>query len=162
MFRKLSLSISVALLIFVSASGALSARSASLLPDDSRFLPREQAVCGRVREKIYARANIRAIVKTSIQMGYNACLVVKCAIENGGDPRDAISGAIDAGATSDVVSRCAIDAGASVGEVLKDLRGAGSNVCYVEPLGYSDPTATQAGPPSSPPPAPQPISPFRP
>jgi hypothetical protein len=164
MFRNFLIGLAVTVLV---SGGIVSGACASpTIPSSSgesfSGVPQEQRVCGLVQRDLDRGADIRTVVITGIQMGYNACLVVKCALSSGGDPREVIRGAIYAGAPSDVVARCAIDAGAAVSEVVTCLRGAGTNTCYVQPLGYSEPPATPPGPPAAPPASPALISPYKP
>ncbi len=163
MLRKIVSSLALMLCIAAGNSPEVfSLQTGAGLPSGSSFLPQDQRVCSLVQQDLDRGAGIRSIVKTSIQMGYNACAVVKCALGSGGDPKEVIAGAIDAGAPSDVIARCSLDAGAAVGEVLADLRNAGLNACYVQPLGYSEPPITPPGPPPPPPPPPPPISSYVP
>ncbi len=102
-----------------------------------------EKVCSVIKASVQKGDEIKKIVKTGIEMGYNACYVVKCAISGGGDLNQIIAGAVEAGATPDVVSRCAIDAGAEATEVVRCLVLAGTtSLCYFQPvsgLGYSPP-----------------------
>lgn len=102
-----------------------------------------EKVCSVIKASVQKGDEIKKIVKTGIEMGYNACYVVKCAISGGGDLNQIIAGAVEAGATPDVVSRCAIDAGAEATEVVRSLVRAGTtSLCYFQPvsgLGYSPP-----------------------
>ncbi len=77
-------------------------------PDSSR-LQKEELLCRQIQDKIKNKQEIRKVVKTSIQMGYDACGVIKCSIKGGGDSKQVIEGAVEAGTTKDVVARCALD-----------------------------------------------------
>jgi hypothetical protein len=163
MLKKISITLAVILCIVTGTSPeAFSVQAGTGLPSGSSFLPQEHRVCSLVQQDLDRGVRVRSVVKTSIQMGYNACMVVKCALSAGGDPKEVIGGAIDAGTPSDVVARCSLNAGAGLGEVLADLRSAGTNACYVQPLGYSEPPVTPPGPPTPPPPPPPLISPYKP
>ena len=99
-------------------------------------------VCAVLGESVKKGDDIRKIVKTSIELGYNACYVVKCALSGGGNLQQVIAGAVEAGATPDVVSKCAVDSGAETNEVARSLALAGGpSLCYFEPagLGYRSP-----------------------
>ena len=78
-------------------------------PEYSR-VQKEELLCRQIQDKIKNNQEIRKTVKTSIQMGYEACGVIKCAIKGNGDLKQIIEGALEAGTTKDVVSRCALDA----------------------------------------------------
>jgi hypothetical protein len=71
----------------------------------------EEEICSILNEQIRAGKKAKQIVRTSIQMGYNACSVIKCAIKAGGNIEQIVSGAVESGSQFDLVSRCAIDAG---------------------------------------------------
>ena len=78
-------------------------------PDSSR-VQKEELLCRQIQDKIKKNQEIQKTVRTSIQMGYDACGVIKCAIKGNGDLKQIIEGAVEAGTTKDVVSRCALDA----------------------------------------------------
>ena len=90
---------------------------------DSSRLQKEELLCRQIQDKIKNKQEIRKVVKTSIQMGYDACEVIKCALKGGGEVKQVITGAIDAGTTKDVVSRCSLDAGADARDVAAILSG---------------------------------------
>lgn len=71
---------------------------------------KEELLCQQIQDKTKNRQEIRKIVKTGIQMGYNACRVIHCSIKGGADLKEVIAGAIEGGATADVVSKCALNA----------------------------------------------------
>jgi hypothetical protein len=77
---------------------------------DSSRLKKEELLCRQIQDKAQKKQEIRKIVKTGIQMGYDACGVIKCSIKASGDLQQVIEGAVEAGTTKDVVSRCALDA----------------------------------------------------
>jgi hypothetical protein len=155
MFRKILIAVAVTMGVLAGTSpDAFSLQTRTGSSSASSLIPQEQRVCSLLQQDLDRGAGIRAIVKTSIQMGYNACMVVKCALSSGGDPKEVIGGAIDAGTPSAVVARCSLDAGADAGEVLADLRNAGTNACYAQPLGYSEYKTTPPEPFSPPPPFP--------
>ncbi len=89
---------------------------------------------GGSRIRIKNNLEIRKVVRTSIQMGYDACGVIKCSIKGGGDLKEVIGGAVEAGTTKDVVSRCSTDAGADAREVAAILNSLSEpGLCYVLP-----------------------------
>ena len=95
---------------------------------------KQELLCQQLQDKIKNKQDTRKLVKTSIQMGYDACEVIKCAIKGGGELKPVIYGAIDAGATKDVVSRCCVDAGADAREVAAILGSASDpGLCYILP-----------------------------
>ena len=100
----------------------------------SSRLQKEELLCQQIQDKIKNKQEIREAVKTSIQIGYEACGVIKCAIKGSGDLKQIIEGAVEAGTTKDVVSKCALDAGAAskdVAVILSNMEDSG--------LGYSLP-----------------------
>ncbi len=50
--------------------------------------------------------DVRELVKTCVQMGYEVCNVVNISLKAGADRQQIIFGALDGGATSDNLSRC--------------------------------------------------------
>ena len=52
---------------------------------DSIRLTKDELLCGQIQDKIKNKLEIRKVVRTSIQMGYDACGVIKCSIKGGGD-----------------------------------------------------------------------------
>jgi hypothetical protein len=101
---------------------------------DSIRLTKEELLCRQIQDKIKNQQEIQKFIKTSIQMGYDACATIKCAIKGGGELKQVITGAIDAGATKDVVSRCSIDAGADAKDVAAILSSVSEpGLCYVLP-----------------------------
>jgi hypothetical protein len=139
------------MIVAAAASDALSFQKVSGMSEESGFLPKEQLICNSVKDKIKAGGDVKAVVKTSIQLGYRPCVVVRCAIDGGGNVEAIIGGALAAGATSDVVSKCAIEAGADITAVVKGLQNV-SSICYVQPFGYSTPEGTPPAEPIPPPP----------
>jgi len=128
--------ISLFLLFFLFSPCTTNAGALPAKAGESVRSEKEELLCRNIKEKISNREDIRKIVKTSIQMGYNACSVIKCSIQGGGDLRQIITGAVDAGATKDIISKCALDAGAEAKEVaviLSSLSSAG--LCYMLPEG---------------------------
>jgi hypothetical protein len=92
-------------------------------------------ICPAVKRSIADEVEVRAVVRTAIELGHPACTVVRCALEGGGDLKEVIAGAREAGAAPEVVSRCSVDAGAdpvAVAAVLM-LPEIGVKVCYFEP-----------------------------
>ena len=97
-------------------------------------LKKEELLCQQIQDKIKKNQEIRKTVKTSIQLGYDACAVIKCSIKAGGDLRQVIAGATDAGSTKDVVSRCSLDAGAAAKDVAAILSSVSEpGICYILP-----------------------------
>lgn len=102
--------------------------------DTTSLSQKENRVCSLIRERVREESNIKKIVKTSIQMGYNSCFVIKCAFENGGVLEQIITGALEGGATSDVIAKCALDAGADDIELSNIFaRTDLPNLCYLSP-----------------------------
>jgi hypothetical protein len=101
------------ILVLPSASAAGPKAKA---PDPSR-LQKEELLCRQIQDKIKNKQEIRKVVKTSIQMGYDACGAIKCAIKGNGDSKQIIEGAVEAGTTKDVVSRCSLDACTEVKDI---------------------------------------------
>ena len=128
--------ISLFLLFFLFSPSTTNAGAVSAKAGEGVRSEKEELLCRNIKEKIINREDIRKIVKTGIQMGYDACGVIKCSIQGGGDLRQIITGAVDAGATKDIISKCALDAGAEAKEVaviLSSLSSAG--LCYMLPEG---------------------------
>lgn len=109
-------------------SPALAGNSASLQKQN------EEEICSILNEQIRAGKKAKQIVKTSIQMGYNACSVIKCSIKAGGNIEQIVSGAVEAGSQFDLVSRCAIDAGVDRHQIAPILASASlPGICYYLP-----------------------------
>ena len=80
--------------------------------------------CAAVKRAVATEPNPALVVRTAVEIGYNACQVVRCAIEGGADLAKVIQGAGEAGVKADVAARCAVDAGAdeaAVARVFADL-----------------------------------------
>jgi hypothetical protein len=93
-----------------------------------------KAVCAAIGENVKKSANIKILVRTSIQMGYAACPIIKCSIEGKGNLEQIITGAIEAGVSPDVVSKCALVAGAKAGDIGAILTGvAAPGICFIIP-----------------------------
>jgi hypothetical protein len=103
----------------------------------SKQFHKEKDICPVVKNAILEGQASKDVTKTSILLGYDACLVIRCAIEAKGQIDQVIAGALEAGTTSDVCSRCAIDAGADPAAVAKALQTG---------LGYSSPLAAAPEP----------------
>jgi len=84
---------------------------------DSSSLQKEALLCQQLQDKIKNKQEIRDVVKTSIQMGNDACGVIKCAIKGGGDLNQVIGGAVETGITIDVVARCSLNACAEAKDI---------------------------------------------
>src|SRR3990172_10725304 len=132
--RIMYLGISLVLLLFLSVPYTVNAGALHARDLDSLSSKKEDLLCMQLQDKIKKNQEIRKVVTTSIQMGYNACGVIKCAIKGGANLKQVITGAIDAGSTKDVVSRCALEAGAEAKDVAGILsRVAEPGICYLLP-----------------------------
>jgi hypothetical protein len=122
------------LLFFLFSTYTANAGAPPVKAEDAVRLKKQELLCLQIQDKIKNKQEIRKIVKTSIQMGYDACEVIKCAIKGGGELKLVITGAIDAGSTKDVVSRCSLDAGADAKDVAAILSSVSEpGLCYVLP-----------------------------
>ncbi|MGC2064331.1 MAG: hypothetical protein WA610_15275 [Thermodesulfovibrionales bacterium] len=130
-----SLIVSLALLACLLFPGA--AVFAEKSSEDASLALRSQkikAVCAAIGENVRKSANIKKLVRTSIQMGYAACPIIKCSIEGHGNLEQILTGAIEAGVSSDVVSKCALIAGAKAGDIGAILTGAAApGICFIVP-----------------------------
>ena len=127
-------SLCAALLFFLIVPYMVNAESISAYNLTSVRSKKDELLCMQIHDKIKRNQEIRKVVTTSIQMGYDACGVITCAIKGGANVKQVITGAIDAGTTKDIVSRCALDAGAEAREVAGILSGiAEPGVCYFLP-----------------------------
>ena len=76
----------------------------------------ERSSCAGVQRTIAAGTDATVVVRTAVELGYNACQVIRCALEGTtGRDRDSrcekvVRGAIAAGVQPDVISRCSADA----------------------------------------------------
>ena len=132
--RDIGVTLCLFLLLLPASPYSVNAAPPTAKVQDSIQAQKEKQFCGQIQEKIKNTKEVRKIVKTSIQMGYDACAVIHCAIKGGGNLRQVISGAIDAGATKDIVSRCALDAGAEAKDVAAILGSVSApGICYMLP-----------------------------
>lgn len=104
---NLTVSLFFGMILVIPSANAAGLKATA--PEYSR-LQKEELLCRQIQDKIKNNQEIRKVVKTSIQMGYDACGIIKCAIKGNGDLKQIIEGAVEAGTTKDVVSRCALDA----------------------------------------------------
>jgi len=133
------------LMLFLLLPYAAKAEAPKPKAHDYSRSQKEELLCRQIQDKINNKQEIRTVVRTGIQMGYNACGVIKCAIKAGGDLRQSIEGAVEAGTTKDVVSRCAIDAGADSREVAAILNSIGPAICYILPEVIDSPPEGRRG-----------------
>jgi hypothetical protein len=93
------------LLLVVPCTASAEARTKGV--DPSR---KEELFCRQIQDKITDKQEIRTVVKTGIQMGYDSCRVIKCSVRGGGDLNQIIGGAVEAGISNDIISKCCLDA----------------------------------------------------
>lgn len=98
--------------------------------------------------------DLRKLVKTTLQMGHDACSVIKCSIRSDRRLEDIIAGAYDASVPTDVVARCSLDAGADGIRVSEIMAGLSPNLCFLGPsvYGYTPGDAEAPIPPAPGPP----------
>jgi len=100
----------------------------------------ERASCAQVQKSISSGTDATLVVRTAVELGYNACQVIRCALEGESSPdrrthcEKVIRGAVAAGVQADVISRCAADAcdPASIAATLADTF-LEPNYCYFFP-----------------------------
>jgi hypothetical protein len=134
MAKRLAIGIVFAALLFVFShpSSAAEGKNNTIADDTNPNI----GICNAIKKLVSGELDTRKVVRTSIELGHNACLVIKCAITGGGDLEKIIAGAADAGATTDVISKCATDTGADPSKVAKYVEQAGlPTLCYFT-LGY--------------------------
>lgn len=133
MKNSLILSLALSACVLFPATAGFAENS----PGDASLAMHSQkikAVCAAIGEQVKKSANIKKLVKTSIQMGYAACPIIKCSVEGNGNLEQIITGALEAGVSSDVCSRCALIAGATAGDIGTILTGAAApGICFILP-----------------------------
>ena len=104
----------------------------------------ERAGCSGVQRVLAAGSDVRVVVRTAVELGYNSCQMIRCALEAKVAPEgkpvceQVLRGAAEAGVPADVISRCSSEAcdpavvAAVLGEVTLD-----PYYCYfsAQPLG---------------------------
>jgi hypothetical protein len=164
------LTVSVSTALWCAAPG-LAAGSAKDLVREAlqQQSPAQATGCTGVQRTLKSGADATLVVRTAVEMGFNACQVIRCALEEQADPEKAIlcervvRGAVLAGVQPDVISRCSTEYcdPAGVAAILGDAF-LETNYCYFASQPPAAPDAPAPRPPvvdrtSQPPQA----SPFR-
>lgn len=125
--------------------------------------------CTAVQRTLKEGADAMLVVRTAVEIGYNACQVIRCSLDGSVDPEKTIicdkvvRGAVQAGVQPDVISRCTAEycdparVAALLGDAFLE-----PNYCYLagQPLAAPDalppqvPVIDRSAPPSE-------ASPFR-
>lgn len=100
----------------------------------------ERSSCTGVRRTISAGAEPTLVVRTAVELGYNACQVIRCSLEGKDVPdqetlcEKVLLGAVAAGVAADVIARCSADV-CDPGAVAMTLAATllEPNYCYLSP-----------------------------
>jgi hypothetical protein len=149
------LTVSIATALCCVAPG-LAAESAKDLVREALLQqsPAQATGCTGVQRTLKSGADATLVVRTAVEMGFNACQVIRCALEEQADPGKAIlcervvRGAVLAGVQPDVISRCSAEYcdPAAVAVILGDAF-LETNYCYFA----SQPLTAPDVPPPRPP-----------